>query len=177
MEFCSELFMDDVARFDFIRASDCKLSVPFGVANISEIQGCTFYTDYTDSNRPQAASLTFGKPVVIISRVGGDAMIGDTPQHKVTAKREAYGHVRVHSLQIPIYAGFQTLREIEKSIKGVDFNVIVHTIDGTRYLAYGLPNSSDFSIEEQMGSSATMTVKASLSSMSGFIRLQGMVAL
>ena len=54
---------------------------------------------------------------------------------------------------------------------GVDFNIIAYTVNGTRYLCYALPNTSKVSLDDQMGSSASMTVKASVNSMSGFIKI------
>ena len=46
------------------------------------------------------------------------------------------------------------------------------TYNGTRYLAYSLPNTSQFSIDDQMGEPVQMSVKAVVQSMSGFIKIQ-----
>ena len=49
-----------------------------------------------------------------------------------------------------------------------DFHIVYHTVGGKRYLSYALPNTSQFSIEDQV---YPMTVKASVKSMSGLILL------
>lgn len=164
-ENCLELIMQDVVRIDFVPVAGTTTAIPFSVANISTMQAPS----------PMAASLlTLGLAWDYLdgqTQRQADAIIAEAPSHKVSESREAAGIIRTHSLQVPILQGFQTIRSKESALQNAEFYVILTTLSGVRYMAYTLPNTSQFAIDDQMGESATMTVKVTLRSLSGLIRL------
>ena len=167
-EECRDLLMDDVVRIDIMPMTALKVSVPFGVQNITEA-----VVKMSDNSALTDEGL-FGGSLLSVSMTGDgrtDAILGDGTTHKVSEKRDVAGIVRTHTLQVPIDVGFLTVRERQKALQQTDFHIILTTYDGTRYLAYALPNTCQFTIDDQMGETAQMTVKASVQSMSGFIRI------
>lgn len=166
-DFCQELMELDIARIDFVKRSGLSVAVPFNVPNLAEL---SLTNEPTAENVPLKVGMS-ATHTWNLTTVNMDATFRDTVQHKVTESREAAGIVRTHTLQIPIEHGFHTVREKENALQNGDFHIIIYTMDGTRYLAYTLPNTSQFAIEEQMGSSATMTIKATVRSMSGLIMI------
>ena len=168
-EQCQELMMQDVVRIDFMPTNAIKVGIPFNVQNITEttvtMADDAALTDiglYTDSML--SVNLAFDPTV--------DAEMKEGLSHKVTEKRDVAGIVRTHTLQIPIELGFHTIREQQKALQQNDFHIILTTYGGERYLAYALPNTCQFNIEDQMGQTAQMNLKAVVQSMSGFIRIQ-----
>jgi len=154
---CQELLMSEVTGIDLVSRSGWTLPVPFGVPNVSEMT----VTDYL----PAAVLLS-------IDYAGdGDAMMKPTPQHKASPSREACGVVYSHTLQVPIDKGFRTIRTKVQTLQQTEFNIVLHTYNGTRYLIHTLPNTPTFDIDEQAGQYMQQTVKVVAKSMSSFIRL------
>ena len=164
-----ELLMAEVTRIDIMPTGALKVSVPNNVPNQSEAEVTmadgTALTEaklFTDS----LLSLNLG------SDAPADAEMQEGLTHKSAEKRDSAGIIRTHTLQVPIESGFQAIRDKEKALQDVDFHILLTTVNGNRYLAYELPNSSQFSIDDQMGQTAKMTVKATVQSLSGFIRIE-----
>ena len=174
--------MEDVVRIDIMPMTALKVSVPFNVQNITEAvvtvlkyeNGAPVYADgepvyvSIDEEKLFAArllSLNLGSDAI------ADAEMGEGTTHKVTEKRDTAGIVRTHTLQVPIEVGFQAVRQQQNALQQTDFHIVLTTCDGTRYLAYGLPNTSQFTIDDQKGETAQMTVKAVVQSMSGFVKI------
>lgn len=149
--------MQDVVRIDFVRQSSWTLPVPFSVSHLSELRAGIY---------PSSAVL-----LSVGLDIDRDALMQQNPTNKISEERVPSGVLHTHTLQIPVERGFQTIREAEKSLQENDFYVVLYTYAGTRFLLYSLPNTCQFSIEEQQGQSATMTVKTTVKSMSGAIRL------
>ena len=167
-EECQELLMQDVTRIDIMPQTALKVSVPFGVPNITEAA-----VTMSDNSALTDAKLYIDS--LLSLNLSGDATVdaemGEGTTHKVTEKRDAAGIVRTHSLQIPVEVGFQTVRQQQKALQQTDFHIILTTYDGTRYLAYALPNTCQFVIDDQMGETVQMTAKVTAQSMSGFVRI------
>ena len=154
---CQELLMSEVTGIDLVSRSGWPLPVPFGVSNVSEMA----VTDYL----PAAVLLS-------IDYAGdGDAMMKPTPKHNAPPSREACGVVYAHTLQVPIDKGFQAIRTKVQTLQQTEFNIVLHTYNGTRYLIHTLPNTPTFDIDEQTGQYMQQTVKVAAKSMSSFIRL------
>ena len=160
--------MDDVVRIDIMPMTALKVGVPFNVQNITEavvkMADDTSLTNaklYTDS----LLSLNLGSDELT------DAEMGEGVSHKVTEKRDMAGIVRTHTLQIPVELGFQAVRNKQKALQQTDFHIVLTTYDDSRYLAYALPNTCQFTIDDQMGQTVQMTAKAVVQSMSGFVRI------
>lgn len=160
--------MQDVVRIDFMPTDAIKVGIPFNVQNITETtvtmdddEALTDIGLYTDS----LLSLNLSGDATV------DAEMKEGLSHKVTEKREVAGVVRTHTLQIPIEVGFQTIRQQQPALQQNDFHIILTTDGGERYLAYALPNTCQFSIDDQMGQQAQMNLKAVVQSMSGFVKI------
>lgn len=167
-EECMELLMQDVIRIDIMPVGTIKVSVPYNVPNLSEAQvtmaNGTALTDaklFIDS----LLSLNMG------SDAQADAEMQEGLTHKADERRDIAGIIHTHTLQVPIESGFQTIRNKENALQQTDFHIVLTTAGGTRYLAYELPNTCQFAIDEQMGQTAKMNIKAAVQSMSGFIKI------
>lgn len=168
-ELCQELVDANVVRVDIIPANGSTFPIPFAVQNIASMSG-----QYPTPSPLPAGWASFATALLTMAlthKDGVDATMQEGVSHKSASSRETCGIVRTHTLQVPVDNGFQTLRQKEASLQNVDFHILLTTYDGTQYLAYGLPNSSQFALEETQGDSPVMTVKVSVKSMSGFIQL------
>ena len=161
--------MQDVVRIDIMPMTALKVGLPFNVQNITEAA-------VTMSDDAELTDIGLYTDSLLSLNLAGDATVDAEMKegitHKVTEKRDVAGIVRTHTLQIPIEIGFQTVRQQQKALQQTDFHIVLTTYDGTRYLAYALPNTSQFTIDDQMGETAQMTAKVVVQSMSGFIRIQ-----
>lgn len=168
-EQCQELLMQEVARIDFMPVTALKIAKPFAVRNITEV-GVTM----SDNSALTDAKL-FSASLLSLNMNGDatvDAEMQEGASHKVTEKRELMGTVRTHTLQIPVESGFDTIRTKEASLQDTEFYVILTTCGSERYLVYGLPNTSQFAVDETTVQNTTMSIKATLVSLSGLIRIQ-----
>lgn len=168
-ELCQELIDADVVRIDIIPSTGSVFPIPFAVQNISEMKG-----HYPNLSPLPSGSASFASALLTVTMMwsdNADAVMKSGMSHKVTSAREANGIVRTHAAQVSIERGFQSLRTKENTLQCVDFHIVLTTYDGTQYMAYGLPNSSQFALEEQDGDGLTMTAKITVKSMSGLIRL------
>lgn len=168
-EECQELLMQDVVRIDIMPQTALRISVPFNVPDVSAAQ-----VTMSDGTALSDGSLFTGSLLSMdfTGDVLTDAEMQEGLSHKVSEKQSAAGMIRTHTLQVPIEAGYQAIAIKERALHDTDFHIVLTTVDGVRYLAYGLPGTSQFSIEEQKGQTAKMTVKATLQSASGFIRIE-----
>ena len=168
-EKCEELLMHEVVRIDIMPQTALAVGVPFNLRNITSTAVTMSDTSALTDARLKAASL-------LSLNLTGDAMADAEMKeggasHKPTEKREAAGIVRTHALTVAIETGMQTVKEKEKALQETDFHMVLSTYGGERWMAYGLPGTSQFTIDEQAGQSAQMTVKAVVMSMSGLIRI------
>lgn len=171
-ELCQELLMSDVVRVDIVPSSGTTLPTPFAVPNLVEMEG-QYPNPYPLPKKWDGAVFADSLLTLAVYYDSGiDATIKSNSTFKVTSAREAAGIVRTHTLQMPINRGYQSVRKKEADLQGIDFYLILTTYSGMQYLIYSLPNTSQFSIEEQMGESGTLTVKATVKSMSGVIQLK-----
>ena len=169
LELCREIFDDDVVRVDLIPANGSSLPVPFNVPGVSQMHGLYPNPTVIPSNWADFADALL---TMAINNGGDvDALVKSGSQHKVTTSREAAGITRTHTAQINILQGFQNVRNKAKQLQGIDFHILLTTYDGTQYLAYALPNTCQFAIEEAAGEGGSLTVKATLKSYSSLIRL------
>lgn len=167
-EECQELLMQDVVRIDFMPTTALNIGIPFSIPNITSVAATMADGSELTDERLFAASLL---SLNMIGEDTSDAEMEEGVSHKVTEKRDVAGTIRTHTLQIPIEIGFQAIRDKEAALQAADFNIVLTTGDDDRYLVYALPGSSSFSVDEQMGQAVQMTVKASVQSMSGLIKI------
>ena len=168
-EECQELLMQDVVRIDFMPTTALKIAVPFNVPNIAEaVVTMSDDSALTDAKLYGASLLSLS----VSDYDQSDAGLQEGTSHRVTENTEMAGVVKTHTLQAHLEYGFQAVREEEKALQESDFHIVLTTFNGTRYLAYSLPNTSQFSIDDQMGEPVQMSVKAVVQSMSGFIKIQ-----
>lgn len=157
IELCQELSDLDIVKVQLIPHTGTQMSVPFQIPDIATLGG-------TLATAAITLMLTDdGTPDAIFS--------GQNSTIKVTAAREAAGLVRTHALTAQITRGFDTVRSKEAILQGNDYHLLLTNAAGQRYFSYGLPNTTQLSIDEQMGSSSQLTFKLQLKSMSGLILL------
>lgn len=164
---CQELFMRDIVRIDFMPQEELKVGVPFNVPNITEVSVSMINNDSLTDARLKAKSL------LSLSLSGDDTVDAEmqSVSNKESEKRETQGVMRTHTLQIPIESGFDTIRAKEPSLLERDFCLVLKDAGENRYLIYSIPGGSLFATEAQEGQSASMTVKATIQSYSGIIKI------
>ena len=168
-EECSELFLQDVVRVDIMPAAALRIGVPFNVPDAAAAQVTMANGDPLTDGALFAASL--------LSMTTGndgqaDAVMQEGVTHKVAERNDAIGMVRTHTLQVTVETGSDAVRGKEAGLHGAYFHIILTTVDVTRYLAYGLPNTCQFTVDDQLGGAVRMTVRAVLQSMSGMIKIE-----
>ena len=153
---CNELFLSDVVRVDLVPCDQCAIPVPFNVPGIVEV-----------------LNPVIGTPALSVGFDGENltAYTEEPATLKDSEQAQVLGYLHTHEVSVLCLHGFSALRAARKALMGVDFNIIAHTVDGSRYLCYALPNTSKVSLDDQMGNSDSITVKASINSMSGFIKI------
>ena len=160
--------MQDVTRIDIMPREALKVALSFNIPDVTSTVVTTSEDEALTDERLYADSL------LSLNESGGndvDAMMNESVTHKVTEKREMGGVIRTHTLQVGIEIGYQAVREHLKKLQDADFHVVLSTCNGERYLAYALPGTSQFTMDEQKGQSVQMNVKATLMSVSGFIKI------
>lgn len=164
---CQELFMRDIVRIDFMPQEELKVGVPFNVPNITEVSVSMINNDSLTNARLMAKSL------LSLSLSGDDTVDAEmqSVSNKESEKRETQGVMRTHTLQIPIESGFDTIRAKEPSLLERDFCLVLKDAGENRYLIYSIPGGSLFATEAQEGQSTSMTVKATIQSYSGIIKI------
>lgn len=167
-EECQELLMQDVVRIDIMPVETLKVNVPFNLPDVAEaVVTMADDSPLTDAGLFMESRLSMAETGTALA----DAEMQDGLSHKVSEKRDSAGTIHSHTLQVPIESGFQAIRIKEGALHETDFHIVLTTAEGTRYLAYGLPNTSQFSIDDQKGQTSKMTIKATVQSMSGLIKI------
>ena len=165
---CQELLMADVIRIDIMPTEALKVSIPYNVPNIAEAQ-------VTMANGSELTNARLFADSLLSLNLAGDALADAEMQagftYKPTPKRSSAGVVYTHSPQVPIESGFQTIRAKERALQDSEFHIVFTTVSGDRYLVYGVTNTCQFSIDDQIGESAKMTIKPTVQSMSGFVKI------
>ena len=115
-----------------------------------------------------------GNPSLVIKYIGDASATGEydqAPTLQQKEKIEEVGVVVTHTLKAVITNGFDDIKAAEETLRGFDFNMVLTTADGTRYLSYALPNTSVASLDEQQGTNIQQTLNVTLESMSHLIKL------
>ena len=154
MENCNEIFLEEIVHIELVPTSGCSMPVPFNIAEISQMNNCSI-----------------GSPTMTFDVNEGSTGMMTTPTLKTQEKAQAAGHIRNHTLQIPIQYGYDSIRAAKGSLAGVDFHAILRTVAGTEFLIYALPNTSVVSVDDQLGSESKQTVNVSIQSLSNMIRI------
>jgi len=161
--------MQEIVRIDFMPVAALKVAVPFAKRNLTEVGVTMANNDALTDARLKAASLL---SLNMAGDATADAEMQEGASHTPTRKRELMGTVFTHTLQIPIESGFDTIRTKEAALQTADFHIVLTTYGGERYLLYEVPNTSQFSVEETTAQNTKMSIKTTVVSMSGIIRIQ-----
>lgn len=153
---CNEYFLKEIVRIDLIPCSDCYVYVPWNVPGLIDIT-CPSVGDSVLALGLSCDDLT--------------AKVEEPPTLRAVPSRQAFGTKYEHELSAQVKDNILCVRAAAKELEGVDFNMIVTTLDGTHYLCYAMPNTCQITIDEQKGRTSTLTLKAKLASMSGFIKI------
>ena len=155
---CSEYFLNDVVRIELFRSSDLQLSVPVTVPGVTGV-----------SVTPNAAAL-----LTIAYSQDGDTTIQEidaAPTLKVTSALNVAGNLYTFDLQATIPGDIYKVREAERRL-GTDDVAVVYTLaDGRKKMSVPLPNTSKLNLDEQLGSSATHTLKVSVTSLNPLVEI------
>lgn len=164
IDICREQILDDVVRVDLVLASECEFEVPVQVA-VTEMAG-TMSVGGGTADRVGAASLSVAYNV----QDGDDGLMEGAPKLTRTPKTTAAGLVNTLTLEVPIAGGFEATRKAAELLHRRYFHVVLTTMDGTRYLLYSLPGSSECMLKgTDINQQDTLT--ASMQSMSQMVRL------
>lgn len=165
---CQEVFMQEIVRIDFMPTNELVVSIPSGVPNLTQasvtLANSVAITDDGLKDKSFLSLNLTGDSTV-------DAEMQPSLTHKVTEKRETAGVVRTHTLQVPIEAGFEAVREKESPLLDQDFYILLKDMEDNRYLVYSLPGSCKFAFDDQKGQTSTMTLKVTVESLSGLIKI------
>lgn len=153
---CNEQFLNDIIKVELVLASACTFSIPFSIPEISTIGGTV-----GSASLKVAASAQQGVD---------DGEYEQQPVLKQQDKREAAGTLVQHSVQVAVTAGHADVRSKVAALQYKDFNVVLTTQDGLRYLIYSLPATSQVMIDEQ-GVDDTLTLKITSQSLNHIIRI------
>ena len=157
VELCQELMQLDIVKIQLIPHVGTSMSVPFQIPNIATLGG-------TLATAALTLALTDASDVDAIFSASGSTV-------KVTSAREQAGIIRTHALSALINRGMQQVRALESSLAGNDYHIVLTNAAGQRFFSYGLPNTTQLSLDDTMGSNAQLSLKLQLKSMSGLILL------
>ena len=163
---CLEQVLEEVIKVEFVLSSRCSFPVPFSVSGIQSMAGIS------GSGNSQTSNI--GTPSLVISAIGDSAATGEfdqAPTLQQKEKMETAGVVVTHTLKVVITNGFADVRSAEESLRGADYNMVLTTADGTRYLVYSLPNTCVTSLDEQAGSNMQQALNVTMESMSHLIKI------
>lgn len=163
---CLEQTLNDVVRVELVLASACDFAVPFRVPGIVSMAG-TKTVDGETVDRIGAATLALAYEPGASDHGEMDA----APSLSQSVNRKSAGIIVTHELQVPIVGGFEDVRTAVNVLNTKNFNVVLTTVSGTRYLLYTLPNSCVVSLDETDVNQQS-TVKVQVLSMSHVIRLE-----
>ena len=163
---CDELFLNKVCHVELVPVANCNLAVPANADPKTEMSGT-----YTEGG---VTKDRIGQPAMVIDLNDIEDYAGvldSAPSLKTSMKMQMAGYLRQHDLTIPTRGDYIKVRKAGDRLLGMDFHVVLRTLEGTRFLLYSLPNSPTVSVEDQFGSESKQTVKVSLQSMSNMIKL------
>lgn len=159
-----EQILYDVVRVDLVPASDCDLAVPY--------QRTVTKTPATKTVNGETVSRIGAALLSVAFNVqdGDDGLMEDSPKLVQTPKTEKAGLIVTHTLEVPVFGGFETTAIAAKLLHRRDFHVVLTTDSGERYLLYSLPGSSECLLKGQ-GVKTESTLNVTLRSASHVIRL------
>ena len=161
--------MQDIVRIDLMPTNELVVAIPSNVSNLTQVSVTLANNVAITDARLKAKSL------LSLNLTGDDTVDAEMQpaiSHKVSEKRETAGVVRTHTLQVQIEAGFEEIRSKEEPLLEQDFYILLKDISDIRYLVYSLTGSCKFAIDDQKGQTSVMTLKATVESLSGFIKIQ-----
>ncbi len=155
-QICLEQTLDDVVKIELVKASDCSMPIPFSVSGITEM------------------TATIGQSALTIKYVGDSEATCEmdaAPTLTQKEKTQSAGVIITHELKATITGGFDNVRAAINSLRGVDFNIVMTTANGEKYLSYGLPNASGVSLQGQQSSTQQAIIQVTVASVSHIIRI------
>lgn len=154
---CLELRLSEIVRVALYAAADTTVSIP---ANINAP-----FIPESYLSLPASPVLT----LALSPSSDTEAMLDATPSLKVTNALSPAGNIYTHELQLSVAQNPTTVRAAVDTLVGRDFHILYTLADGSQALSYALPNTSLFSIEDNLSTTSLTTLKARLSSMSNVI--------
>lgn len=170
-DYCQELLDAEIVRVDLIPMDGTTMPVPFGVPNLSRLKG-----SYPNADPVPSGAFQFAPAVLTVAQSWGDdvdAAMKPGAKYKPTPARDAAGILRTHTLEVPIEAGFQALRNKENKLHNSgDLLLVMTAYNDQQYMAYTLPNTTQVALDDQVSTNGTMTLRVTVQSYSGVILLE-----
>lgn len=152
---CKELILDDVVRIDIYPDTELTTAVPRTLPYVVSI-----------------ADMAVGTPLLTLALSDPDALEYDTaPTVKLTEKTDSNGRTFAHDLSVSLKGDIYNVREAERALGSADCAVVYTLDDGRRLCSLPLPNTASLTLEQNLGSSATSTLKVQLTSMSALVQI------
>jgi hypothetical protein len=164
---CEEL--DDLVRIDLIPTDGSVMTIPFAVQYIAQLKG-----RYPNQSPLPNGSCKFADALLTLAVADSseaDALLTDKTKLTAAPSREAAGEVFTHTLECPIYRGYQAITGKLAAISGRDFFIVATCYDGRQYLSYTLPNTSQLNWKRSQTPFAEGTVTVTVKAMSTLILL------
>ena len=151
---CLETFLEGVAEVFVYPTANCTIPVPFCVAQILELQNCSFV------NPALHLALTDGL---------GANVIASSLTAKVTPGVEGSGTIYNFDISASVESSSDNVRDIYKEIEKKDCIVVLKLMDDTMRLCYTLPNTFNLSHPLSYDSNSQRSISMTLKSRSEFI--------
>lgn len=152
---CKEIILDDVVRIDIYPDSELKTAVPRTLPFVLSI-----------------ADMSVGMSLLTLALSSPDGLEYDTaPTVKLTEKTDSNGRTFAHELSVSLTGDIYNVRETQRTLGSADCAVVYTLADGRRLCSLPLPNTSQLTVEENLGSAQACTLKVQLTSMSPLVQI------
>lgn len=152
---CREIILDDVVRIDIYPDTELATAVPRTLPFVQSI-----------------ADMTLGTPLLTLALSNPGGVEYDTaPTVKLTEKTDSNGRSFAHELSVNITGDIYNVRKAERTLGRDDCAVVYTLADGRRLCSLPLPNTSQLTVEENLGSASASTLKVQLTSMSALVQI------
>lgn len=152
---CKEIILDDVVRIDIYPDAELKTAVPRTLPFVLSI-----------------ADMSAGTPLLTLALSNPGGMEYDTaPTVKLTEKTDTNGRTYAHELSVSFTGDIYNVRKAQRTLGTGECAVVYTLADGRRLSSLPLPNTSQLTVEENLGSAQASTLKVQLTSMSPLVQI------
>lgn len=155
---CSEYTLKDVVRVDVYRMAHCRVVSPM-------VPDVLFSADASFTDAPLCS--------FALSVSGGENVmeIDTAPTVKGSVKYEANGKTYTYEMQVTFPGDISEVKKAVCNAGMDDLGFLATLEDGSRHFAGSLPNTSQLTIDESLGTGANSTLKLSLTNLCGLVMI------